>query len=134
MNTCNKITENKHDRKKTRQIINELRGQTRKVVKPCIVIDNVKIINRRVIANEFNKYFNSIASKLNESLPDNNVSDSKFKSFEEFMAPHNKNSIFLDNFSSEELLDIIKELDNNKSSDIPIRIIKKSAHLICPLL
>ena len=50
------------------------------------------------------------------------------------MAPHNKNSIFLDDCSSEELLDIIKELDNNKSSDIPIRIIKKSAHLICPLL
>jgi len=38
------------------------------------------------------------------------------------------------NSSKEELLDIIKELDNNKSSDIPIRVIKKSAHVICPYL
>jgi hypothetical protein len=120
MHTCNKINENKHDRKKTWQIINELRGKTKKLIKPCIVIDNKKITDRRVIANEFNNYFNSIASKLNESIIDGNLSGSKFSSFEEFMMPQNKNSIFLDDCFTSELLDIIKELDNNKSSDIPI--------------
>ena len=118
--------------KKTWQIINELRGKSKKVIKPVIVIDNQKITDRRIIANEFNKYFNSIASKLNESITD--LSDSKFSSFEEFLQPSNKNSIFLNDCSSEELLDIIKELDNNKSSDIPIRVIKKCAHIICPHL
>ncbi|KAL5258711.1 hypothetical protein ACHWQZ_G009241 [Mnemiopsis leidyi] len=129
---CKKILDNKHDRKKTWQIINELRGKSKKVIKPAIVIDNQKITNRRIIANEFNKYFNSIASKLNESIVD--LSDSKFSSFEEFLMPSNKKSIFLDDCSCEELFDIIKELDNNKSSDIPIRVIKKCAHVICPYL
>ena len=127
-----KIVENKHDRKKVWHIINELRGKSKKVIKPTIVIDNKKIIDRRVIANEFNKYFNSIASKLNESIV--NLSDSKFSSFEEFLLPSNKNSIFLNDCSTSELLDIIKDLDNNKSSDIPIRVIKKTAHVICPFL
>ena len=127
-----KIAENKHDRKKIWQMINELRGKSKKVIKPIIVIDNKKITDRRIIANEFNKYFNSIASKLNESIV--NLSDSKFSSFEEFLLPSNKNSMFLSDCSTTELLDIIKELDTNKSSDIPIRVIKKAAHVFCPYL
>ena len=46
----------------------------------------------------------------------------------------NKNSIFLNDCSPTELLEIVKELDKSKSSDIPIRVIKKSAHVICPYL
>ncbi|KAL5270292.1 hypothetical protein ACHWQZ_G001136 [Mnemiopsis leidyi] len=42
-----KILENKHDRKKTWQIINELRGKSKKVIKPAIIIDNKKITDRR---------------------------------------------------------------------------------------
>ena len=93
-----------------------------------------KITDRRVIANEFNNYFNSIASKLNESMANFDISDSRLQSFEDFLMPSNKNSMFLDDCSSEELLEIISQFDNNKASDIPIRVIKKSAHLICPVL
>ena len=42
--------------------------------------------------------------------------------------------IFLEDCSPQEILDIISELDNNKASDIPIRIIKKSSHIISPIL
>ena len=129
---CNRILDNKHDRKKTWQVINELRGKSKKIIKPSIVIDNQKITDRRIIANQFNKYFSSIASKLNETISD--LSDSQFSSFEEFLMPSNKNSIFLNDCSPAELLEIVKELDNSKSSDIPIRVIKKSAHVICPYL
>ena len=87
-----------------------------------------------MICNEFNKYFNSIASVLNESIAEAELSSTKFCSFEAFMMPSNKNSIFLDDCSVSELLEIISQLDNNKSSDIPIRIVKKSAHIICPYL
>jgi hypothetical protein len=59
---CNQIIENKHNRKKTWQIINELYGKCKKIVKPSFMIDNKKVIDSRVITNEFNKYFNSIAS------------------------------------------------------------------------
>ena len=46
----------------------------------------------------------------------------------------NKNSIFLDECTPQELLEIITTFDNNKSSDIPIRVIKKSAHVFSPVL
>ena len=36
--------------------------------------------------------------------------------------------------TSDEIIDIISELDNNKSSDIPVRIIKKASHVISPIL
>ena len=134
MHNCNRIVETKHDRKKTWQIINEIRGKTKSVATPSIIIDNRKILDRRVICNEFNKYFNSIASVLNDSIVGSDLSHMKFASFESFMRPANKNSIFLDDCSTEELLELISQLDNNKSSDIPIRIIKKSAHIICPYL
>ena len=65
---CNKILENKEDSRKTWQLINELRGKSQKVLKPPFLIDNERIYERRVIANEFNKYFNSIASNLNDAI------------------------------------------------------------------
>ena len=131
---CNRISEHKTNRKKTWQIINELRGKCKKSVKPSIVIDNKKITDRRLIANHFNEYFNSIASKLNESIVQVNVSNSRLMSFEDFLMPSNNNSIFLDDCSAEELMEIISQFDNNKASDIPIRVIKKTAHLICPVI
>ena len=39
-----------------------------KVIKPQFLINNEKFIQRIVIANEFNKYFVSLASKLNEEV------------------------------------------------------------------
>ena len=54
------MTVYKEDRKKTWKIINELRGKTKKVLKPPFIIDDNKmVLNRRFIANGFNKYFNS---------------------------------------------------------------------------
>ena len=52
--------------KKTWELINHIRGSMKKSIKPQIVIDNERIIERHVIANEFNNYFVSLASKLNE--------------------------------------------------------------------
>ena len=38
----------------------------KKGIKPLFIINYERIIERRVIANEFNKYVVSLASKLNE--------------------------------------------------------------------
>ena len=46
-------------------MINEIRGKHKVKIKPSFIIDG-NVIERRVIANGFNKYFKSIASKLNE--------------------------------------------------------------------
>ena len=87
-----------------------------------------------MISNEFNKYFNTVATKLNDTLSNQMSPDGYSSSFEEFMPPENKNSIYLEDCTSDELLELISELDNNKASDIPIRIIKKSAHVIAPVM
>ena len=90
-----------------------------------------RIFERRVIANEFNKYFNSIASKLNDEIDQDKLSDLAFSSFEDYLFPSHPQSIYLHDCDAEEILDIIKQLENNKSSDIPIKVIKKSAHVFC---
>ena len=132
--SCNKISENKENSRKTWQLINELRGKSRRAVKPPFLINNERIYERRVIANEFNKYFNSIASDLNDAIDENKLADLALKSFEDYIFPNRPQSMFLEDCSPEEILEIIKNLENNKSSDIPIRVIKKSAHIFCDTL
>ena len=131
---CSKIKENKENSKKTWKFINELRGKLKKPLKPSFIIENQRITNRRIIANEFNKYFNSIASTLNETIAGKQINDLRVKTFEDFLMPTNKNTIFLDECTPEEILKIISELENGKSSDVPIRVIKKSAHVISGIL
>ena len=131
---CNQIQENKEDRKKVWTIINELRGKQKQQIKPSFVINNERIIERRAIANAFNEYFVSIASKLNESIDDQILSDMKLRSFTEFLNPPTVNSIFLTDCTETEILDIISSLENGKASDIPIHVVKKSAHIICKML
>ena len=131
---CNQINENKEDKKKTWKLINQLRGKSNQEIKPLFEIDNNKITERRTIANEFNKYFNSIAAKLNESIADCEIKDSQFQSFADYLGVTNKNSIVLESCSYSEVSEIISELQNGKASDIPIHVIKKTAHIISPKL
>ena len=62
------------------------------IVSSCAVgcIDNKRIYDRRIIANTFNKYFASIASKLNDDLKLQPLDDAKFS---DFMPPRQPNSI-----------------------------------------
>ena len=55
---CNEIHKNIENSKKTWQIINELRGKKKKQSKPPFIINNERIMNRRVIANGFRKTTN----------------------------------------------------------------------------
>ena len=127
---CSQFHEHKEDPKKTWKLINELRGINKKQIKPPFVIDNEKIIDRRAIANAFNKYFVSIASELNSNLDGINLNESHFQSFTEFLTPANINSIFLEECSGHEINEIISEFKNGKSSDIPVKVIKKTSHII----
>ena len=128
------IADNKEDKRKTWKIINELRGKSKQQMKPSFVIDNKRIIDRRIIANKFNEYFNSIAARLNESIAEIDISDTKFKSFQDYMSPQLNNSLALFNCTADEIMEIISDLDNNKSSDIPVRVVKKASHIISPVL
>ena len=62
----NKVSEYSGNSKKLWEIINNIRGKSKHEIKPCFKLDDRKITERRLIANEFNKYFVSIATKLND--------------------------------------------------------------------
>ena len=100
----------------------------KKGLKPQFLINNERIIERRVIANAFNKYFVSLASKLNEKLAPS------VNTFWEFLPPGNMQSMFMDDCTGYEVKQIILEMQNGKSSDFPISVIKKSSDIISPIL
>ena len=116
------------DPKKTWEIINQLRGKHKREIKPVFIINNKRITERRVIANEFNKYFVAIAGKLNESVQ---IEPGDYKSF---LPKSQMHSMFLSDCTAEEVNTTIAELQTGKSSDIPIGIIKKTAKIISPIL
>ena len=132
--TGEKIQESMGDSKKTWEIINNLRGKKRREIKPNFLIDNERITSRRIIANEFNKYFASIASNLNEAYSGDSLRISALPSFTDYLPKSCTSSIYLQDCDTNEVMEIINELKNGKSSDIPIHVIKKSAHVIAPYL
>ena len=100
----------------------------KKSIKPQFIINNERIIERRVIANEFDKYFVSLASKLNEkATPVTN-------NFEDFLPSGNMQSMFMEDCTGFEVNKIISEMQNGKSSDVPISVIKKISNIISPIL
>ena len=93
---------------------------------------NERIIERRIFADEFNKYCVFLAPIMNISLsPDRN---DHIPNFQTFIPGSNPNSIFLYDCSAEEICKIISEFENGKSSDISVKIIKKSNKFISPIL
>lgn len=133
---CNEIYNNIENSKKTWEVINELRGKKKRRIKPPFIIDNERIMNRRAIANGFNSWFVSIAPKLNETLISNDLGLHilPLRSFYDFLSPKTEKSIMLEDCSPDEILRIIRDFENGKASDIPIKVIKKSAHVIAPIL
>ena len=132
---CKKINEHEGNLKKTWQIINELRGIRKSHIKPSFLIDNKRIYERRVIANEFNKHFASLASNMNDKVNQSKTTaDNENNSFDKFLKKSPVNSIYVNDCTYDEISNIISELDNGKSSDIPIRIIKKVSNIISPIL
>ena len=99
-------------------------------MKPKFII----ITNRRVIVNEFNRYFVSLAPNLND--PDDHciINIEPIQPFTAFLKQSNISSIYLSECTFYEISELISGLENSKASDIPIKIIKRSSHTISPLL
>ena len=121
------------NKKRTWQLINELRGKEKQKIKSSFLINNERIICRRIIAEKFNAYFSDIASNLNkDAYKDNPIT--AFPSFRTYLSESSMSSFFLEDCNSEELLTIITELENGKSSDIPIVLVKACHYTIAPIL
>jgi len=128
-----KVLEHAGDRKKTWEVINEIRGISKKSIKSQFKIDGIRVTERRIIANKFNQYFVSIASKMNEKA-DGDIEIEPLPKFSDFMPKQNPKSIFMSECTEEEISKIISELQNGKASDFPIHVIKKLAHILSPVL
>ena len=127
----NKFEETTNNSKKTWKIINELRGKVQSQSKDDFVINGQRVTSRRIIANKFNEYFTSLASKLNENLfSENAVHVENFESFTQFMSKSVASSIYLEDTNPEEIMQIISDFSNGKASDIPIIVVKRTANLL----
>ena len=111
---CQKFEKAKGDSRQTWKIINEIRGKTKNKIKPSFIIDGTIVTERRVIANGFNNYFVSIATKLNNS--DFGLSVQALPNFTDYMTKSVDSSIFLSECTCEEVMKIINELSKNKSN------------------
>ena len=70
----------------------------------------------------------SLASKLNEkATPVTN-------NFGDFLPSGNMRSMFMEDCTGFEVNKIISEMQNGKSSDVPISVIKKTSNIISPIL
>jgi len=127
-----KFEEVKGDPKATWKLINTLRGKRKNArIVPSFIIDGELVMNKRIVANAFNKYFVSIAQKLNnndsltiEPLPD----------FKSFLSRHASRSIVLEDTSSPEIEEIIGGFANGKASDLPVTAVKQCASILAPAL
>ena len=132
---ANKFDECNRNSKKTWQLINELRGKTKAQTKDDFVIDGQRVTCRRTIANKFNEYFTSLASNLNAAVMSSESTQIEpLPSFSQFMLSSRSSSIYLEDTHAQEIVDIVKEFQNGKASDIPIVVVKKTVHLISPIL
>ncbi|NRB82058.1 MAG: RNA-directed DNA polymerase, partial [Saccharospirillaceae bacterium] len=132
-----KFDECSGDMKKTWTLINKIRGKNQKEIKPLFKIDNERITDRRIIANKFNEYFVSVAEKLNNAAYNTDIDNNEeanIPTFTDFMGRSQEASIFMHDCTDDEIKTIIKELENGKASDIPIKIVKRSSHVISPIL
>ena len=98
--------------KKTWKEINKIihKNKTRDTIL-CVTTEKGVESNPYKIANKFNNFYTTIATKLVTKTKTN-------KSFDEFLDPKQQNTMFLSPVTIEELEFCIKELDSKKASDI----------------
>ena len=132
MHKLKKFDKAQGNSRETWKIINEIRGKQKSKIKPSFIIDDLIVEERRAIANGFNKYFTSIASKLNEC--DDGIPILPIPNYADYIKNSVESSIFLDECSPDEINEIIKDLSSNKASDIPIKILKCISTITSPIL
>ena len=117
--------------KKTWAIINELRGKHRNNLPSYFKIDGSVVSEDKDIANSFNSYFSSLAENMNKSI---DKRSNVYKNYSEFLPNVENSSLFLEDATVNEILEIISDLSNDKASDIPVVVIKHCNAIISPIL
>ena len=87
----------------------------------CLKIKNSVVTDSKVIANEFNNFFNSIASNIDSKIIQTKTN------FQDTLKNLNENSFFIHPTTKEEIEDNMKLLNNHKTTglnSIPTQILK----------
>ena len=118
------------DMKKCWKVLNEMRHKRKSVSFPNYIEVNQQLItDRRIIVNRFNHYFVNIAQNLNNSKP-----QTDFKDFKIFLKNRVEETMFFSEIESNEIDEVIGDLNPNKSSDISPRILKLFRQFISPTI
>ena len=96
-------------------------------------IDGSVVSEDKDIANLCNSYFSSIAENINKSI-DKRAKINVYKNYSEFLPNVENSSLFLEDATVNEILEIISDLSNDKASDIPVVVIKHCNAIISPIL
>ena len=93
----------------TYELMNDVRAKSKCSIKPSFIIDNKRLIDRHIIANNFNKYFVFvfIATKINDqaSLEIENSTKpiSQLLQFDTFLMESFNNSIDFEDCTANEI-------------------------------
>ena len=132
---CKKFDNCQGNSKKTWELINELRGKSNSKSKSSFLVQGNVIKDRRIIANEFNKYFTSVAYNLNENaLKSENLPITPIPDFSTYIGKRVNDSFFFEPCSHDEIKEIMSDLEDGKASDIPIRVLKSCLSTVAPYL
>ena len=130
-----KFQKHNGDMKKTWQLINEIRGKTKKKAKPYFMVDGQLVQDRRLISEKFNSYFSNIAESMNDDMAQSLAQNlTEIPAPEKYFHESTMHSIFTEECSIEEIATIISELEIGKSSDIPIKVMKHCNNLLSPII
>lgn len=98
--------------KETWKGINKLLNKHKSTKKKIFLDDNGIITDSKMVANKFNQYFINVADKLSKKIIKKNTK------FQDYLKNPNKTSLFLSETTPDEIINIINQLDVNKSNDI----------------
>ena len=89
-----------------------------------MIIDGQTITDQKTVADSFNKFYTTVASKLVSRLGESN------NIFQDYLKNPNEHSFFLKEIEPDEVLALLKKIDSKKSADIfgiSPRLLKSSA-------
>ena len=114
------------DLKKTWTLINGLRGKVKQNIKASFIINGEVVEDRKLISNEFNKFFASSAKQSNAKICSSTLDHTKSCSdnFRCFLKNRINSSIFISPATVNEIQEIIHNFSNDKASDVSIFVLK----------
>ena len=113
-------------------LINELRGKVKQNIKASFIINGEVVEDRKLISNEFNKFFASTAKQLNAKICSSTLDHTKSCSdnFRCFLKNRINSSIFMSPATVNEIQEIIQNFSNDKASDVSIFVLNKCSNVI----